>query len=151
MNEPKDKDPISAMKDAYEKQMLEMKKEMKKNMEEAEQKHLTQLEEIQNRVITMERNQTQPALRTFPTKPTWQRNPPNHEQSPPHQLEATKMVEQYKPFCRACKDLHEEYSCYYAFYVQEHGFPEGCGPKASSSEPEYINYVNDMHDISEES
>ena len=26
-------------------------------------------------------------------------------------------------------------------------FPEGCGPKASSSEPEYINYVDDMHDI----
>ena len=30
INEPKDKDPLSAMKDAYEKQMLEIKKEMKK-------------------------------------------------------------------------------------------------------------------------
>ena len=30
-------------------------------------------------------------------------------------------------------------------------FPEGCGRKASSSEPEYINYVDDMHDISGES
>ena len=28
------------MKDAYEKQMIEMKREMRKNMEEAEQKHL---------------------------------------------------------------------------------------------------------------
>ena len=55
INEPKDKDHLSARKDAYEKQMLETKKEMKKNMEEAEQKHLAQLKEIQNRVITMER------------------------------------------------------------------------------------------------
>ena len=70
INEPKDKDPLSAMKDAYEKQMIEMKREMKKNMEEAEQKHLAQLKEIQNRVITMERTQTQHAPRTFPTKPT---------------------------------------------------------------------------------
>ena len=36
ISEPKDKDPLSAMKDAYEKQMIEMKREMKKNMEEAE-------------------------------------------------------------------------------------------------------------------
>ena len=69
INKPKDKYPLSIMKDAYEKQMLEiknkMKKEMKRNMEEAEQKHLAQLKEIQNRVITMERTQTQPAPRTF--------------------------------------------------------------------------------------
>ena len=49
INELKDKDPLSVMKDAYEKQMLEikneMKKEMKRNMEEAEQKHLAQLKE----------------------------------------------------------------------------------------------------------
>ena len=36
ISEPKDKDPLSAMKDSYEKQMMEMKE----NMEEAEQKHL---------------------------------------------------------------------------------------------------------------
>ena len=128
-----------------------MKREMKKNMEEAEKKHLAQLKEIQNRVITMEITQTHSTPRTFPTKPTWKRNPPNHEQRPPHQLDVTNMVEQYKPFCRACEDLHEESSCYYACYVQEHGFPEGCGPKASSSEPEYINCVDDMHYISGES
>ena len=61
------------------------------------------------------------------------------------------MVETYTPFCRACEDLHEEYSCYYACYVWEHGFPEGGGLKASSREPEYINYVDGMHDISGES
>ena len=99
----------------------------------------------------MERTQTQSAPRTFPAKLTWQRKPPNHEQRPPHQLDAANMVEQYNPFCRACKDLHEESSCYYGCYVQEHGFPEGCGPKASSSKLEYINYVDDMHDISGES
>ena len=30
-------------------------------------------------------------------------------------------------------------------------FSKGCAPKASSSEPEYINYVGDMHDMSRES
>ena len=30
-------------------------------------------------------------------------------------------------------------------------FLEGCDPKASSSEPEYINCVDDIHDISKES
>ena len=79
-----------------------MKREMKKNMEEAEHKHLAQLKEIQNRVITMERTQTQPPPRTFPAKPTWQRRNPSHEQKPPHQLEAANMVETYTPFCRAC-------------------------------------------------
>ena len=128
-----------------------MKREMKKNMEEAEQKHLAKLKEIQNRVITMERTQTEPAPRTFPAKPTWQRKNPNHEQRPPHQLEATNVVEPYMPFCRGCEDLHEESFCYYACYIQEHGFPEGCGPKASSREPEYINHVGDMLNIFRES
>ena len=58
INEPKDKDPLSAMKDAYEKQMIEMKREMKKNMEKAEQKRLAQLKEnaeisMRNLVATM--------------------------------------------------------------------------------------------------
>ena len=95
----------------------------------------------------MERTQTQPAPRTFPTKPTWQRKPPNHEQRPPHQLEAANMVEQYKPFCRACRDFHEESSCHYACYVQEHGHPEGCGPNTSTSEPDFINNIDDIPNI----
>ena len=98
----------------------------------------------------MERTQTQPALRTFPAKPTWQRKPPNHEQRPPHQLEAANMVENYKPFCRACRDSHEESGCHYACYVQEHGHPEGCGPSTSTSEPDYINNVGDIRSISRE-
>ena len=48
ISEPKDKDPLSAMKDAYEKQMTEIKREMKKNMEEAEQRHLAEIKEVQN-------------------------------------------------------------------------------------------------------
>ena len=93
----------------------------------------------------MERTQTQPAPRTFPTKPTWQRKNPNHEQRPPHQLEATNVVEPYKPFCRACRDFHEESGYHYACYVQEHGYPEGCGPSTSASEPEFIHNVGDIY------
>ena len=125
--------------------------DLTKKMQDMERKHLAQIKEVQNMVITVERTQPPPPPRTFPAKPTWQRRNPNHEQRPPHQLEAANMVETYTPFCRACEDLHEESSCYYACYVQEHGFPEGCGPKASSSELEYINCVDDMHDISGES
>ena len=55
------------------------------------------------------------------------------------------MFESYTPFCRACEDFHEESSCHYAFYVQEHCFPEGCGPKASSRKPEYVNTVEQLY------
>ena len=109
INEPKDNDPLSAIKDSYEIQMIEMKREMKKNMEEAEQKHLAQLKEIQNRVITVERTQPPPPPRTFPAKPIWQRRNPSHEQRPPHQLEAANIVKTYTPFCRTCEDLHEDF------------------------------------------
>ena len=120
---------------------------MKERFERMEDKHLAQMKEMQDKVISMERAQSQPATRTFLPKTNWQRKAPNHEQRPPHQLEAANMVEPYTPFCRACKAFHEESSCHYACYVQEHGFPEGCGPKASSSEPAYINHVGDMHNI----
>ena len=57
------------------------------------------------------------------------------------------MVEQYKPFCRACKDFHEESGCHYACYVQEHGHPEGCGLSTSTSETEFINNIDDIPNI----
>ena len=117
--------------------------DLTEKMQEMERKRLAQIKEVQNRVIIVERTQPPPPPRTFPARQTWQRKNPNHEQRPPHQLEAANMVEPYKPFCRACRDFHDESSCYYACYVQEHGFPQGCGPKASSSEHEYINYVDD--------
>ena len=106
--------------DSYRKQMMEIKERLGR----MEDKHLAQMKEMQNKVISMERAQSQPVPRTFPPKVNWQRKAPNHEQRPPHQLESTDMVETYTPFCRACEDLHEESSCYYACYVQEHGFPE---------------------------
>ena len=109
------------------------------------------MKEIQKKVISMERAQSQPVPRTSPPKVNWQRKAPNHELRPPFQLEAANMAEPYTPFCRECEDFHKESSCYHACYVQEHGFSEGCSPKASSSETEYINYVGDMHNIFRES
>ena len=61
--------------------------------ERIEDKHLAKIKETQNKVISMERAQSQPAPRTFPPKVNWQRKAPNHEQRPPHQLEAANMVE----------------------------------------------------------
>ena len=112
--------------DSYKKQMMEIKE----RLERMEDKHLAHMKKMHNKVISMERVQSQPAPRTFPPKVNWQRKAPNHEQRPPHQLEAANMVETYTLFCRACEDFHEESTCHYACYVQEHVFPEGCGPRA---------------------
>ena len=68
--EPKEKEPSNT---AYEKKFIEM-------VEKMERKHIAQLKEVQNRVITVERTQPPPPPRTFPAKPTWQRRNPNHEQ-----------------------------------------------------------------------
>ena len=51
-------------------------------------------------------------------------------------------------FGRACRDFHEESGCHYACYVQEHGHPEGCGPNTSTSEPDFINNIDDIPSIS---
>ena len=136
--EPKGKEPS---KEAYEKKLMDLTEKMQ-NME---RKHLAQIKEVQNRVITVEKTQPPPPPRTFPARQTWQRKNPNHEQRPPHQQEATNVVEPYKPFCRACKDFHEESGCHYTCYVQEHGYPEGCGPNTSASEPEFIHNVGDIY------
>ena len=90
---------------------------MKERFERMEDKHLAQMKEMQNKVISMERAQLQPAPRPFPPKTNWQRKAPNHEQRPPHQLEVANMVETYTPFCRASEDFHEESICHYACYV----------------------------------
>ena len=67
--------------------------DLTEKMQDMERKHLAQIKEVQNRVITVERTQPHPPPRTFPTRKTWQKKNPNHEQRPPHQLEAANMVE----------------------------------------------------------
>ena len=66
--------------DSYRKQMMEIKERLGR----MEDKHLAQMKEMQNKVISMERAQSQPVPRTFPPKVNWQRKAPNHEQRPPH-------------------------------------------------------------------
>ena len=58
--------------------------EIKERLGKIEDKHLAQMKEMQNKVISMERAQSQPLPRTFPPKVNWQRKAPNHEQRPPH-------------------------------------------------------------------
>ena len=81
--------------DSDKKKMMEMKE----RLERVEDKHLAQMKEMQNKVINMERAQSQPTPRTFPPKVNWQRKAPNHDQRPPHQIEAANMVDTYMPFC----------------------------------------------------
>ena len=53
--------------------------EMKERLERMEDKHLAQMREMQNKVISIERVQSQPVPRPFPPKTNWQRKAPNHE------------------------------------------------------------------------
>ena len=44
---------------------------MKERLGRMEDKHLAQMKEMQNKVISMERAQSQPVPRTFPPKVNW--------------------------------------------------------------------------------
>lgn len=75
-----------------------------------EANHASQLNAMQNRLISMERSQAN-RFQPNPNK-EWQRRGIPQDQRPPNQLEATNMVqEEVPPFCRACKDFHEESTC----------------------------------------
>ena len=50
--------------DSYRKEMMEMNERLGR----MEDEHLAQMKEMQNTVISMERAQSQPVLRTFPPK-----------------------------------------------------------------------------------
>ena len=52
---------------------------MKERFERMEDKHLAQMKEMQDKVINMERAQSQLAPRKFLPKTNWQRKTPNHE------------------------------------------------------------------------
>ena len=91
--ESKGKEPSN---EAYENNLMDLTEKT----QDMERKHLEQIKEVQNRAITVERTQTPPPPRPFPARQIWQRKNPNHEQRPPHQLEATNMFEPYKRFCR---------------------------------------------------
>jgi len=71
--------------------------------------HATQLSSLQNRLITMERSQSQNnSFQPRPNNERWQKKGPPQEKRPPNQLESNNAVnEEIPPFCIACEDFHE--------------------------------------------
>ena len=70
----------------------------------------------------MERAQT--SQKSFPPKGNWVQKKAPQDKRPPNQLDPINMVEEVIPYCRPCEALHEEYTCYIARQILEHGLPE---------------------------
>jgi len=85
------------------KELMELIKKMKID-------HANQMNDMQNRLIAMERAQA----RGFHHKPNngWQKRVPPQEQKPPIPLETINLVDhQVIPYCKPCGDFHEESTC----------------------------------------
>ena len=96
-------------------------KEMNDMMEALQANYANEIKTMQNRVINMERAQT--SQKNFPPKGNWvQKKAPQYKR-PPSQLDSTNMVEEVIPYCRPCKALHEESTCYMVYQILKHGFP----------------------------
>ena len=74
------------------------------------------------RLIAMERSQNN----RFQNKPNkdWQRKGPQ-DQRPPNPLDSANIVqEKVPPYCRACRDFHDEASCHVFLQINEQGIQE---------------------------
>ena len=114
-SETKDKtDSKASAKDPL-KELTEMIKTMELN-------HAAQLNAMQNRLIAMERSQNN----RFQSKPNkdWQRKGPQ-DQRPPNPLDSANLVQdEIPPYCRACRDFHDEASCHVFLQINEQGIQE---------------------------
>jgi hypothetical protein len=111
--EPKDQGSSS---DGVDK-LAQLIKQMEINQANQAKEHANQMNDIQNRLIAMERNQgNRPPPRQ---NDRWPRRPPHNEQKPlqieqrpPNPFESTNLVEhQSIPYCRPCGEFHEESNC----------------------------------------
>ena len=75
--------------------------------------HSAQLNHMQNRIITMDRNN---GPRNFQPKQNqmYQKKAPRQEPRIPNQLDSANMVEEVIPWCRPCDQFHQESTFYIA-------------------------------------
>lgn len=108
--------------------------------------YVAQLNAMQNCLIAMERCQTnrfQPK-----TNKEWQRRGPPQDQRPPNQSESTNMVqEEVPPYCRACKDFHEESSCPIFYQINEQGLLEINNFVGYPYRQDFINNIGKTYSI----
>ena len=98
--------------------------------------HYAHLNHMQNRIITMERNN---GPRNFQPKQNqmYQNKFPQQEPRIPNQLDSANMVEVI-PWCRPCEQFHQESTCYVSNQVMEHGLPKVSSQETTSSEPDHV-------------
>ena len=132
------------------KEMSKMMKTLVKNQNQQMANHVTQLNQIQNRLVMMEINQVFHAPRKFQHKPNqmYQKKAPAQEPRMSNWLDSTNMVEDAIPFCRPYDQFHQESTRYIANQVMEHGFPETSNQDVLSSEPEFVNMVGQTYPLS---
>ena len=72
----------------------------------------SQMNAMQNRLISMERAHASHAPREYPPKPQWQRKATLQDHRPPNPLETANIVlEEGSPYCRSCTKFHDESTC----------------------------------------
>jgi hypothetical protein len=69
--------------------------------------HTNQINALQNRLIIMERSQSN--RQQHKPNDKWPSRPPQNYQRPPNPFESTNLVDQcYIAYCRPCGDFHDE-------------------------------------------
>ena len=109
--------------------------------------HSAQMNLMQNRIITMERNN---GPRNFQPKQNqmYQKKAPHQEPRIPSQLDLANMVEEVLQWCRPCEQFHQESTCYVANQVMEHGIPEVNSQETMSSESDHVYMVGQTYPLS---
>ena len=126
-------------KDPMEK-VTNMIKELVTSQNQIMANQFVQLNNIQNRIITMERNN---GPRNFQPRQNqmYQKKFPQQERRIPNQLDSANMVEEVIPWCRPCEQFHQEITCYVANQVMEHGLLEFSSQETTSREPDHMYMV----------
>jgi hypothetical protein len=85
-------------------------KELTQLIKQMEVNHTNQINALQNRLITMERSQSN--RQQHKPNDKWPRRPPQNDQRPPNPFESTNLVDQRSiPYCRPSGEFHEESTC----------------------------------------
>jgi hypothetical protein len=85
-------------------------KELTQLIKQMEVSHTNQMNALQNRLITMERSNSN--RQQHKPNDKWPRRPPQNDQRPPNPFESTNLVEHRSiPYCRPCGEFHEESTC----------------------------------------
>jgi hypothetical protein len=125
-------------------------KELTEMIKAMESNHAAQLNAMQNKLISMERNNAN-RFQPRQNNEKWQKRGPPQDQRPPNQLEATNMVnDEAPPFCRACEDFHEESTCPVFCQINEQGLPGTSNYVGNSRRYDFINNVGKTHKVTED-